>query len=117
MGLIKDSKVHALVVHERSNKSYLKDKHKGKGKAHSEQEEEGNSSDGSSGSKGRKGKKGKPKCGYCNRGSHPESTCMKKQIDLMVQVLQKKNIRAHIPWDANKKSKYKAPKKRGNFML
>jgi len=115
MGLIKDSKVHALIVHESSKKSYLKYKDKGKGKAHSEQEEEGNSFEGSFGSKGRKRKKGKPKCGYCNCGSHHESTCVKKQIDLIVEVLQKSNLGAQIPWDANKKSKYKVPTKRGNY--
>jgi hypothetical protein len=92
-------------VHDGSNKSYLKVKKKGKGKAHSEQEEEGNSFDGSSGSKGGKGKKGKPKCGYCNHDSHPESTCMKKQIDLMVQVLQKNNLWEHIPKGSQEEAK------------
>jgi hypothetical protein len=52
MGLIKDSKVHALDVDDNNNKSYQKFKHKGKGKAYFEQEEEGNSSNGSWGSKG-----------------------------------------------------------------
>jgi hypothetical protein len=52
---------------------------------HSEQRKEGNSKplDESSGSKGGKGKKGKTKCGYCNHDYHPESSCMKKTIDLM----------------------------------
>jgi hypothetical protein len=78
MSLIKDSKVDALFVNESSRKSYPKVKKKGKGKAHYEQEEEGNSSYGSLGCKGGKGNKGKPKFGYCNRISHPESTCMMK---------------------------------------
>jgi hypothetical protein len=74
MGLINDSKV----------------KQKGKGKEHSEEEEEGNSSDGSLGSKYGNGKKGNPTHGCYNHGSHPESTCMKKQIDLMAEVIQSK---------------------------
>jgi hypothetical protein len=51
-----------------------------------------NSSDGSSSFKGGKEKKGKPKCGYCNRGSHPKLAYMKKQIDFMARVLQKHDI-------------------------
>jgi hypothetical protein len=52
---------------------------------HAEPKKEGYSKpfDDSSGSKGGKGKKGKTKCGYCNHDYHPESTCMKKQIDMM----------------------------------
>jgi hypothetical protein len=66
MDLIKDSKAHALIVHDSINKYDLKVKKKGKGKAHFQQEDESNSSNGSSSSKGGKGKKGKPKCSYCN---------------------------------------------------
>jgi hypothetical protein len=88
MGIIKGSKVHAIVMYENNNKSYPKVKQKGKNKVHFEQEEEGNSSNGSLGSKGGKEKKGKPKCGYYNHISHPKSSCMKKTIDLMTQTLQ-----------------------------
>jgi hypothetical protein len=89
MGAIKSSKVHALVVHE-SNKSNPKSKQKGKGKKDPEQRKEINFKpfDESSSSKGGKGKQGKSKCGYCNHGYHPESSCMNKKIYLMVQTLQ-----------------------------
>jgi hypothetical protein len=110
MGIIKGSNVHALVVHERSNACNLKTKKKGKGKVHAEPKKEGYSKpfDDSSGSKGGKGKKGKTKCGYCNHGYHPESACMKKQIDQMVQILQKNNLGDHIPEAAKKKSEDQA---------
>jgi hypothetical protein len=84
MGEIKRSKVHALVFHE-SNKSNPKTKQKGKGKKDPKQRKDSNFKvlDDSSSSKGGKGKQGKTKCGYCNHGYHPESSCMKKTIDLM----------------------------------
>jgi hypothetical protein len=115
MGEIKSSKVHALVVHE-SNKSNLKTKQKGKGKKDPEQRKEGNFKpfDESSSSKGGKGKKGKTKCGYCNHDYHPESSCMKKTIDLMVQTLQQNNLGDCIPENAKKKPGDKAPQNRGN---
>jgi hypothetical protein len=83
MGIIKGPNVHALAVHERNNTSSSNSKKKGKGKVHADPKKEGYSTpfDDSSGSKGSKGKKGKNNCGYCNHGYHPESTCMKKQID------------------------------------
>jgi hypothetical protein len=49
-----------------------------------------------SGSKGEKGRKGE-KCTYCHKGFHSESTCMKKKIDLMSQILQQNNLGYHIP--------------------
>jgi hypothetical protein len=116
MGTIKGSNVHALVVHESNNTFNLKSKQKGKGKAHSEQKKEGNSKpfDDSSSSKGGKGKKGKSKCGYCNRDYHPESSCMKKTIDLMAKALQQNNLGDCIPENAKKKSGDQPPDKRGN---
>jgi hypothetical protein len=88
MGAINSSKALALVVHE-INKSNLKTKQKGKGKKDLEQRNDSyfKSFDDSSNSKGGKGKQGKTKCGYYNRGYHPESSCMKKTIDLMAQTL------------------------------
>jgi hypothetical protein len=55
----------------------------------------------SSNSKGKK-KKGK-KCTYCNKPNHEEYTCMKKQIDIMTQVLQKNNLGDYIHEGAKKK--------------
>ena len=34
---------------------------------------------------------------YCNKPNHEESACMKKQIDLMAQVLQHNNLGNFIP--------------------
>jgi hypothetical protein len=113
MGVIKNSKVHALVVHDGNNSQNQKSKKKGKGKVHADPKKEGYSKpfNDSSGSKGGKGKKGK-KCTYCNRGFHPESTCMKKKIDLMAHILQKNNLGDHIPEGAKKKPEDQSP--RGN---
>jgi hypothetical protein len=55
-----------------------------------------------SGSKGEKGRKGE-KCTYCHQGFHSESTCMKKQIDPMSQILQQNNLGDRIPEGAKKK--------------
>ena len=32
------------------------------------------------------------KCVYCNKGYHPESSCMKNKIDMLTQILEKNNI-------------------------
>ena len=32
------------------------------------------------------------KCAYCNKGNHTESSCMKKQIDMLTQILEKNGI-------------------------
>ena len=32
------------------------------------------------------------KCAYCNKGNHTESSCMKKQIDMLTQLLEKNGI-------------------------
>jgi hypothetical protein len=111
MGVIKNSKAHALVVHDGNSSQNQKSKVKGKTKSHAESKKEGYSKpfNDSSGSKSGKGKKGQ-KCTYCNRGFHPESACMKKQIDLMTQILQKNNLGDQIPEGAKKKPEDHAPK-------
>jgi hypothetical protein len=98
MGLMKDPKSHALTMHDGKGSSNHKSKKKRKELLHPESKKEGYSkpfkdssgSKYSSNSKGKK-KKGK-KCTYCNKPNHEESTCMKKHIDLMTHVLQKKNL-------------------------
>ena len=41
----------------------------------------------------KKKKKGEmSRCAYCSKGYHPESSCMKKQIDMLTQLLEKNNI-------------------------
>ena len=86
MGKIKGSKAHSLVVHDGSHNP--KQRSEDKGKAHANTKKEGNTKpfNDSSGSKGEKGKKG-DKCTYYQRGFHPESSCMKKQVDQMAQIL------------------------------
>ena len=32
------------------------------------------------------------KCAYPSKGYHPESSCMKNQIDMLTQILEKNNI-------------------------
>ena len=32
------------------------------------------------------------KCAYCSKGYHPKSSCMKKKIDMLTQLLEKNNI-------------------------
>jgi hypothetical protein len=64
-----------------------------------------------------KKKKGK-QCTYLNKPNHEESTCMKKQIDLMTQVLQKNNLGDFIPKGSKKKEEEDhAPKKGNNHAL
>ncbi|KAH9291034.1 hypothetical protein KI387_044163 [Taxus chinensis] len=91
MGTLKNSKAHALVVHaSEKNNSKSNQQFKGKAKKDSDPRKEGKPKplDGSTGSKEKRDKKGNSKCTYCNRGYHPESSCMKKTIDLMAQSLQ-----------------------------
>jgi hypothetical protein len=114
MGIIKGSNAHRVSMHKSSSACNPKTKKKGRGKVHVDPNNEGYSKpfDDSSGSKGRKGKKGKTKFGYCNRGYHPESTCMKKDIDQITQIFQKNNLGDHIPEASKKKPEYQS--KRGN---
>lgn len=94
MGTLKNSSVHALVVHgSGKNKSKSNQQSKGNEKKEPYPRKEGNPKplDGSTSSK-EKDKKGKSKCSYCNHGYHPESSCMKKTIDLMAQTLQQNNL-------------------------
>jgi hypothetical protein len=74
MGLMKDPKAHALTMHDRQGSS----KQNGK-EGYSKPFNDSSSSKDSSDSKKKKGKQ----CTYCNKLNHEESTCMKKQIDLM----------------------------------
>ena len=105
MGKTKPPKVHALAVHDDShNKNHRYDSNqknqqqKDNGKAHSHPKKEGYTKpfNDSSSSRSEKGKKGN-RCTYCQRGFHPESSWMKKQIDQMAEILQKHNLGDHIP--------------------
>lgn len=114
MGEIKGPRAHALTVHDGSHK-YQKYKDKDKHKSHAHTKKEGYTKPftDASGSKGEKGRKGE-KCTYCHKGFHSESPCMQKQIDLMSQILQKKNLGYRIPEGAKKKKPEDPNSKKGN---
>jgi hypothetical protein len=114
MGTIKGPRVHVLTVHDDSQK-YQKYKDKYKWKAHAHLKNEGYTKPFTDafGSKGEKGRKGE-KCTYYHKGFHSESTCMQKQIHLMSQILQKNNLRDHIPEGAKKKKPKYPNSKKGN---
>ena len=44
--------------------------------------------------KGNQGKE-KVKCSYCEKGFHPEHSCMKKNLDEMTLLLERNNINIH----------------------
>jgi hypothetical protein len=123
MGLMKDPKAHALTMHDGKGPYNQKSKHKRKELLHPESKNEGYSkpfkdSSSSKDSSNSKGKKKKGKYTYCNKPNHEESTCIKKKIDLMKQVLQRNNLGNFIP-EGSKKNKEEdhAPKKGNQHAL
>jgi hypothetical protein len=103
MGTIKGPRAHALTVHDDSHKYHkYKDKYKQKSHANSKKEGYMKQFTDASGSKGEKGRKGE-KCMHHHKGFHLESTCMKKQIDMMSQIIQQNKLGYRIPKGANKK--------------
>ena len=103
MGTIKPSKDQYLVAgdskfNSKDNKKANKPPDK-KGDNSKSQEESSNSK-----KKKFQKKKGKGegiKCAYCGKGFHPASSCMKKHIDMLTQLLEKNNI--SLPSGASKK--------------
>jgi hypothetical protein len=112
MGKIKGPKVHALTLQDGSHQHQkYKDKYKRKAHAHSKKEGYSKPFADASRSKGGKGRKWE-KCMYFHKGFHSESACMKKQIDLMNQILQQNNLVYCITEGAkNKKPEDQNPKK------
>jgi hypothetical protein len=104
MGKIKGPQAHALTVKYGRGHQHQKYEYKYKRKEHENPKKEGFSKPftDASRSKGGKERKGE-KCTYWHKGFHPESTCMKKKIDLMTQILQQNNLGYHIPKGAKKK--------------
>jgi hypothetical protein len=92
MGLIKDPKAHALTMHDGKGSSNHKSKQNKEGYSKPFNDSSG-SKDSSDSKKRKKGKQ----CTYCNKPNHEESTCMKKQINLIAQVLQGNNLGNFIP--------------------
>ena len=93
MGTIKSSKDQDLVAGV-LNPSKGKNKAKDSRKQDKKKQERPKSSDGGSNTYKDKDKKNKDKtkCTYFHKGLHPKSACMKKTIDMMVQLLEKNNI-------------------------
>jgi hypothetical protein len=115
MGAIKGPRAHALTVDDGSHK-YQKSKYKDKRKSHAHLKKEGYTKPftDASRSKGEKGRKGE-KCTYYHKGFHSKSACMKKQIDLMSQILQQNNLGDRIPEGDKKKKPEDLNSKKGNF--
>ena len=93
MGAIKPSKYQALVVEDSRVDSRRKKKSKNppkqkRDKSKSQEEPQGSKNN----SKKKKNKGEMMKCAYCSKGYHPESSYMKKQIDMLTQLLEKNNI-------------------------
>jgi hypothetical protein len=103
MGKIKGPNAHGLTMQDGSHKSHTsKDKYKRKSHAHPKKEGYIKPFNNASGSKGEKGRKGE-KYTHCQKGFHLGSACMQKQIDIMSQILQQKNLGDCIPEGAKKK--------------
>ena len=104
MGIIKPSKDEALVdgdskMDSKAKKKYSPNKPLDQKKYNSKSHE-----DSSSSKKNYQKKKGKgemSKCAYCDKGCHTETSCMKKQIDILTQLLEKHNI--SLPESTKKK--------------
>ena len=94
MGTIKPSKDQYLVARDSKVNSKYKKKSKNpldqKGDKSKSQEDSSNSK--KNNFQNKKGKREGSKCAYCGKGFHPESSCMKKQIDMLTQLLEKNNI-------------------------
>ena len=88
MGTINPSKYQDLVAGDSKvdSKSKKKDKNPLEQKRDKEKSQEE-----SSGSK-KKNKGEMSKCAYYSKGYHPKSSCMKKEIDMLTQILEKNNI-------------------------
>jgi hypothetical protein len=115
MGKIKGSKEHALTLQDGSGHQYHKYKDKDKRKEHANKKKEGYSKlfNDASGSKGGKGRKG-DKLYYFHKGFHIEYACMQREIDLMTQILQQKNLGDDIPEGSKKKKPEDQNPKKGN---
>jgi hypothetical protein len=105
MGSIKGSRDHSLAANEAS-KTNSKDQKKGKGKNPEARKEKFSkpTDESSSDHKGKK-KKERSKCSYCQKGYHPEDSCMMKTIDEMAKMLQQNNLM--VPANARNKDEEK----------
>ena len=88
MGTIKSTKDQYLAAGF-SNQAKAKNKSKDSKQQEKKKQEKPKTLDGVSNPRKDKDKKKqeKEKCTYCNKGWHPESTCMNKTIDIMAQLI------------------------------
>ena len=90
MGTIKPSKDQALVFGD--YKGNKKDKKPPEQMGDNSKSHEESSNSKKNKSQKKKGKGEMSKCAYYDKGYHPERYCMKKQIDILTQLLEKHNI-------------------------
>ena len=93
MGTIKPSKDQALIAGDL--RVDLKSKKKSKNPPKEKRDKKQSREDLQGPKKNYQKKKNKgemSKCAYCTKGYHPKSSCMKKQIDMLTQILKKNNI-------------------------
>src|SRR5713101_6208165 len=93
MGTIKPSKDQALAdgdskVDSKSKKKAKNPPKKGRDKKQSPGDQQGPKKN----TQKKKNKGEMNKCSYCSKGNHTESSCMKKQIDMLNQLLEKNGI-------------------------
>ena len=94
MGTIKPSKDQALVARDSRVDSKRKKKaknppEKGRDKKQSLEDQQGPKKN--TQKKKNKGEMNKT-CSYCSKGNHTESSCMKKKIDMLTNLLEKNGI-------------------------
>ena len=93
MGTIKPSKEQALVARDSKVDSKIKKKYKNPPEQKRDKKKSQEDPQGSKKKFQKKKNKGKMrKCAYCSRGYQPESSCKKKQIDMLTQLLEKNKI-------------------------
>jgi hypothetical protein len=109
MSLMKDPKAHALTMQDGKG-SFKQNNKEGYSKSFNDSSGSKDSSD----SKKKKKKKKGNQCTYRNKPNHEESTCMKKQIDLMEHALQHNNLVNFIPEGVKKQKEEDPTPKKGN---
>src|SRR5229473_2231576 len=93
MGTIKPSKDQALVAGDLRVDSKSKNKSKNPPEQKRDKNKSPKEPQGSKKNYQKKKNKGEMrKCAYCSKGNHSESSCMKKKIDMLTQLLEKNGI-------------------------
>ena len=93
MGTIKPSKDQALIAGDLKVDSKSKKKAKNTPEQKRDKKQSLEEPQGSKKNYQKKKNKGEMnKCVYCNKGNHTEISCMKKQIDMLTQILEKNGI-------------------------